>query len=304
MSTGVYAKTAGDLIRDALRAATISGISLPVQPEDFAQGESALNDLLMSLQTEQIHVWAQTEALIPLNPEQTKYVFGTDHAFTNYVYTTASAAIAAATALTVVSTTGMTTGDFIGVELADGTRQWTTLTVTGATTLTLAAALTGAVDDLASVYTYTTKTDQPVRIDSVRYADTYTSDEISTTMVARDEYFNQPSKTTSGAVNTWYFQRNLDFGNLYIWPIADNCKRLLRITFIKPQYIPEDQSEDILIPPEWYVALKFKLAADLAMSYGVDANRQMMLEQKAAIYLQKAISSDDDGASFQFTPSR
>ena len=304
MSTGVYAKTAGDLIRDALRAATISGISLPVQPEDFAQGESALNDILMSLQTEQIHVWAQTEALIPLNPDQTKYVFGTDHSFTNYAYTTASAAIATATALTVVSTTGMTTGDFIGVELAGGTRQWTTLTVTGATTLTLAAALTGAVDDLASIYTYTTATDQPVRIDSVRYADTYTSDEISTTMVARDEYFNQPSKTTSGAVNTWYFQRNLDFGNLYIWPIADNCKRLLRITFIKPQYIPEDQSEDILIPPEWYVALKFKLAADLAMSYGVDANRQMMLEQKAAIYLQKAISSDDDGASFQFTPSR
>ena len=304
MSTGVYAKTAGDLIRDALRAATISGISLPVQPEDFAQGESALNDILMSLQTEQIHVWAQTEALIPLNPDQTKYVFGTDHTFTNYVYTTASAAIATATSLTVVSTTGMTTGDFIGVELADGTRQWTTLTVTGATTLTLAAALTGAVDDLASIYTYTTATDQPVRIDSVRYADTYTSDEISTTMVARDEYFNQPSKTTSGAVNTWYFQRNLDFRYLYIWPIADNCKRLLRITFIKPQYIPEDQSEDILIPPEWYVALKFKLAADLAMSYGVDANRQMMLEQKAAIYLQKAISSDDDGASFQFTPSR
>ena len=304
MSTGVYAKTAGDLIRDALRAATISGISLPVQSEDFAQGESALNDILMSLQTEQIHVWAQTEALIPLNPDQTKYVFGTDHVFTNYVYTTADAAIATATSLTVVSTTGMTTGDFIGVELADGTRQWTTLTVTGATTLTLAAALTGDIDDLSSIYTYTTATDQPVRIDSVRYADTYTSDEISTSMVARDEYFNQPSKTTSGAVNTWYFQRNLDFGHLYVWPIADNCKRLLRITFIKPQYIPEDQSEDILIPPEWYVALKFKLAADLAMSYGVDANRQMMLEQKAAIYLQKAISSDDDGASFQFTPSR
>jgi hypothetical protein len=304
MSTGVYAKTAGDLIRDALRAATISGISLPVQSEDFAQGESALNDILMSLQTEQIHVWAQTEALIPLNPDQTKYVFGTDHAFTIYAYTTADAAIATATALTVVSTAGMTTGDFIGVELADGTRQWTTLTVTGATTLTLAAALTGDIDDLSSVYTYTTATDQPVRIDSVRYADTYTSDEISTSMVARDEYFNQPSKTTSGAVNTWYFQRNLDFGHLYVWPIADNCKRLLRITFIKPQYIPEDQSEDILIPPEWYVALKFKLAADLAMSYGVDPNRQMMLEQKAAIYLQKAISSDDDGASFQFTPSR
>jgi hypothetical protein len=41
MSTGVYAKTAGDLIRDALRAATITGISLPVDASDFAQGETA-----------------------------------------------------------------------------------------------------------------------------------------------------------------------------------------------------------------------------------------------------------------------
>jgi len=302
MSTGVYAKTAGDLIRDALRAATISGIALPVDPTDFAQGETALNDILLNLQTKKVHIWSETEALIPLNADQQKYTFGTDHAFTDFVYTTASAALIGVTTLDVASTTGMTTGDFIGVELSDGTRQWTTLTIVDGDTVTLGAALTASVSDLASVYTYTTGVDQPIRIESVRYADSYTANEISTDGVARDTYFNQSSKDATGSVNNWYFSRKLDVGELYVWPVASDCANLLRITFLKPQYIPEDQSENILIPPEWYIALKFKLAADLALTYSVDANKQMMLEQKAAIYLKDAMESDDDNAPFQFYP--
>lgn len=303
MSTGVYAKTAGDLIRDALRAATISGISLPVESDDFTQGETALNDILMNLQTKKVHIWSLTEALIPLNPNQQKYVFGTDHAFTDYVYTTAIAALVGATALDVVSTVGMTNGDNIGVELSDGTRQWTTLTIVDSNTVTLGAALTAAVDDLAGVYTYTTGIDHPVRIESIRQADSYTANEVTASNVARDTYFNQSVKDATSSTNMWHFSRQLEAGELYIWPVADSCQRILRITFIKPQYIPEDQSENILIPPEWYIALKFKLAADLALIYNVDANKQMMLEQKAAIYLQDAMDSDDDNTSFQFFPS-
>lgn len=303
MSTGVYAKTAGDLIRDALRAATISGVELPVQPSDFARAQDALNDILMNLQTKKVHIWSVTEALIPLNPNQQKYVFGTDHVFSDYVYTTASAALIGVTTLNVVSTTGMTNGDNIGVELSDGTRQWTTLTIVDGDTVTLGSALTAAVSDLASVYTYTTTIDQPIRIESIRYADTYTANEIVSSGVARDTYFNQSVKDAVSSTNMWYFSRQLDAGELYIWPVADSCARILRITFLKPQYIPEDQSEDILIPPEWYIALKFKLAADMALNDSVDPNKQMMLEQKAAQYLQDAMDSDDDNTSFQFFPS-
>lgn len=302
MSTGVYAKTAGDLIRDSLRAATISGISLPVESDDFAQGEIALNDILLNLQTKKVHIWSETEAVIPLNPNQQKYVFGTDHAFTDYVYTTANSALIGATTLNVVSTTGMATGDNIGIELSTGVRQWTTLTVVDGDTVTLGDALTAAVDDLASVYAYTTGIDQPIRVESVRYSDNYTANEISTEGVARDTYFNQSSKDATGSVNNWYFSRKLDVGELYVWPVASDCKNLLRITFLKPQYIPEDQSENILIPPEWYIALKFKLAADLGIIYAIDPNKQMMLEQKAALYLKDAMESDDDNAPFQFYP--
>ena len=305
MSTGVYEKTAGDLIRDALRAATITGISLPVQPSDFAQGQMLLNDILASWQTKQIHVWSNTEAFLPLNPNQQQYSLGLngEHCFTDYVYTTATAAALPGATTVELDTTGMTAGQFIGIELSTGARQWTTIdTVTDGTELEIVTALSADVAASASVYVYTTKIDQPVRVLSIRYADGSIYDEIPTWQVSRDEYYNQPSKTATGATNMWYYWRDLSIGKLNIWPIADNCTRVLRFTFIKPQYIPEDQSEDILIPPEWYAPLKFKLAADLGITYAIDQNKQIVLEQKAAQYLEDAMSTDNEFSSFSFYP--
>lgn len=270
MSTSVYEKTAGDLIRDALRAATITGISLPVQSSDFAQGFSLLNDILASWQTKQIHVWSNTEAFLPLNPNQQQYSLGLngEHCFTDYVSNYATDDITAGSSqIDVESTAGMSAGDFFGIAMDSGRRHWSVIDVVDdENTVTLVDAITGSVSASASVYVYTNKIDQPVRILSIRYSDGPIYDEIPAWQVSRDEYYNQPSKTATGATNSWYYWRDLSIGKLNIWPIADNCTRVLRFTFIKPQYIPEDQSEDILIPPEWYAPLKFKLAADLGIT--------------------------------------
>jgi len=122
MSTGIYNKAVGDLVREALRAATITGSSMPVEDSDFATGMTALNDVLAFLQTQGIHLWSETEALLPLNPNQQSYSLGVggDHCFTDYQYTTAVAALSGATAIDVVSTAGMTIGDNIGIELSTG----------------------------------------------------------------------------------------------------------------------------------------------------------------------------------------
>lgn len=303
MSTGAYAKTAGDLIREALRAATISGIALQVDPADFATAHSALNDILGNLQTKQIHIWSESEALLPLNPNQQTYSLSDDPFFSSYAATTASAALAGATSISVVSTIGMSATDKIGIELSDGTRQWSVIdSVDSLTGLVMIEALTADVPEGATVYTYAAPEDQPVRITSVRYADSLDADEISTTQVSRDEYYNQPTKSATGAVNTWYFSRQLQNGLLSIWPVADSCRRLLRFTFIRPQYIPEDQTDDMQVPPEWYLPLKWLLAADLALTYGVDPNKQMVMEQKAQQYMRDALESDSDFSGFQFHP--
>jgi len=306
MSTGVYEKTAGDLIRDALRTATITGISMPVQPSDYAQGVTALNDVLSSLQTKQIHVWSNTEAVLPLNPNQQQYQIGLSgaHCFTDYVYTTATADIASGTTIA-MDTAGVNVGDFIGIELSTGSRQWSTVaSITTGAELEIVDALTATVNSSASVYAYTNKIDQPVRILSARYSDGATFDEIPTRQISRDEYYNQPSKTSTGSVNSWYYMRDLSIGKLNLWPIADNCTRVLRFTFIKPQYIPEDASENIQIPAEWFLPLKYLVAEHLGLIYSIDPNKQAMIMQQAARYLEDAIGIDSEFSSFQMYPGK
>lgn len=304
MSTGVFNKTAGNLIRDALRIATITGIETTVQPSDYARGADLLNNILGALQAKQIHIWSETEAVMPLNPLQQSYVMGTDHVFTEYEYTQMRvAAVAGATTLEVDSTAGMTAGDFIGIELDTGERQWTTINVvTDSDTLTIVDALDEDVAIDATVFTYTTKIDQPVRVLSARYSDSITSDELPIWIISRQDYFALPSKFSQGAVNQVYYSRQLENAPLYVWPTAQTCNNVLRFTFIKPQYIPEDQSENILIPPEWYNALTWLLAGDLGMMYAIDSNKQMMIEQKAQMYLADATASDTDLSPIQFQP--
>lgn len=326
MSTGVYQKTAGDLIRDALRASNISGIALQVDETDFAEGHNALNDILAWLQTQQIHVWSQTEAFLPLNPNQKRYSFPGDHCFTDYVCTKTTAAnegdalfdvgsgelleldgsvlAFADDRIRVETVTGMTVGDYVGIELPNGTRWWDTISQIDEDELWFQTTsdLPSFINEDASVYTYTTAIDQPVRITDARYANDCDDSEIIMTQLARKTYYDQPDKNSIGAANSWYYDRQLSIGYLSVWPVARECTEVIRFTFIKPQYIPESQDENILVPPEWYLPLKNKLAAELGIIYAIDPNKQVMLEQKAATFVEDALGTDNEFSSFSFYP--
>lgn len=305
MSTGTYAKTATQLISDALRDASIVGADIPIEAADFARALNATNDILTHWQAQGIHLWSHTEALLPLNPNQASFDLGKSgtHCFTDYVYTTVKTAAAiSATILDVVSTTGMTNGDFIGIELSTGNRHWTTLTIVDSDTVTLAVGLAASAAVGAEIYTYTTKIDEPIRVLDARYGYFNTDYEIPIRQQSRKEYYDQPNKTANGATSLWYYDRQLSVGRLLIWPLANSCKNLIRFTFIKPQYIPENQIENLLIPSEWYLPLKWAVAADLGLTYKIDPNMQQMIELKAATYLKSALDYDVENEAWSIQP--
>lgn len=307
MSTGVYNKTAGDLFREALRAASITGANMPVDAADFSDASVACNDILMQWQTAQIHLWSETEAVMPLNPNQSKYVLGPngDRCFTDYVFVRAEANLSGATAFIVESTSGITAGQNIGIELDNNSRQWTTVaSVDSATQLTLNDALTDDVNDRASVFVYSELIDQPLRILSARFSEGRDYDEIPLIQLSRHDYFDQPTKLTSGSLSQWYYSRQLNEGDLYVWPVANRASQYITFTFIKPQYIPEDQSENILIPPEWYIALKWAVAAELGAINSIDVQKQAVIEAKAAKFFQDATDNDTEITGFLFHPER
>lgn len=306
MSSGVYNKTFGDVCRQALRDAGIVAAELPINATRFANAQVTANDVLAFWQAKGIHLWSETEALLPLNPNQSEYSLGAGgaHCFTNYAYTTLTAsATATQTLLAVGSTTGMTTGDFIGIRLDDGTRQWTTLTVTSSTQITLATGLTSTSSAGASIYTYTSKIDRPLRVLDARFATSYTNDELIINQQSRQRYYQTPNKTNASAtVSNWYYSPQLSNGKILIWPPVSDAESIIRFTFVKPQYVNSDQTEQVLIPSEWYLPLKWAIAHQLAVTYGIDPNRLITIAQQAQETLEQALSNDVEIEYFSIQP--
>ncbi len=307
MSTGVYTKTFGDACRAALRDAGIVAVEMPVQPPHLAIATSTANDVLAHWQAQGIHLWNETEALLPLNPSQIEYSLGVggDHCFTNYVYTTSDAAIAAlAIIIPLTITTGMTIGDFIGIELADGTRHWSTIdSISAGVSVTIVTGIVSAANNGASVYTYTTKIDRPLRVLDARFATNQTNDELIVSQESRQRYYRTPNKTqTSSSVSSWYYSPQLNNGKLSIWSPVATCVPVLRFTFVKPQYVNEDQSENVLIPSEWFLPFKWAIASELAVTYAIDQTRLIAIAQKAETTLQQALSQDVEIEYFSIQP--
>lgn len=305
MTTGILAKTAGDVVREALRDSSIVAAELPIQPVDFAQGFSLMNDLLAQWQAKGTHLWTETEALLPLNPGQSEYLLGVGgaHCFTSYLRNITTVLTASAATTISIPTAGITSGDFIGLELVNGTRFWSTVSLINSPILLTIANPTPSASILgAEVISYTTKIDRPLRIVSGRYAMSLTVDENPVDQISRDEYYNIPNKSSQSALTEWYYSPQLDLGSLKVWGVATNCKEMFRFSFLKPQYVNQDQSENVLIPVEWYLPLKWCLASDLAVARGVDPQRVLMIDAKAKEYLADALDNDEERATFSVHP--
>lgn len=295
----------------ALRDASIVAANIPIEDEDKAIALEKLNDILTHWQAKLgINLWRETEALLPLNAGQSEYSLGVDgdHCFTDYtyMYTTASYVAGDDDLAVNSSLTDFEAGDNIGVELADGTRFWTTVAgFMTETSIQLVDPLPSSVNQGASIYVYATLIDRPIRILDVRSALGHDEDEMPVNQVSRQHYYRIPNKNNyenSNDVNEWYYSPQLDLGKLSVWPPSTGRGNIVRFTFVKPQYIPESESENILIPSEWYLALKWALASELAVTYAVSPDRVVMIENKAAISLDAAMSGDVEIESFCIQP--
>lgn len=303
-NTTVYSKTAGDLMREALRAANIVASEMTVETVDLERAHTALNDVLMHWMSQGLHLWSTTEALMPLNPNQQLYTFGTDHAFTDYAHATVTADFSSTdTTFSVTSTTGMTAGDNVGIQLSDGTRWWGVIdSVDSATAITTTTGVSGDGVSGGDVYAYTTAIPDPVRILSVRHAYAFTYDEITAEQISGQEYYDLPAKDTTGNVNQWYYRRQLPGGQLSVWPVASICTQLIRFTFVAPQYVPQNQIDQVQVPQEWFLPLKWSVAAELGTLYGIAPERQAVFEAKAENLKRQALDNDVEVDSFSFEP--
>lgn len=440
-----FTQTAGQIIANALRDARIIPSEQPIQPVDFQNGLTALNVVIKHWQSQGIHLWSETEAILPLITGQRKYLLGPEGdkiaVASTFFNTTLSADIAALdTIIPLTAVSGLTTdgqsisisgapdiltfnpasstqdwtpnnatlttlgtsleientaalngnaqysletdigttyqvdftytqdtsasavfrmfdttgtlatttlfasgtaslsftardlsttfecangdaiifatslvdslnyrektaGDRIGIELDDGSRFWDhVVTVDSTTQVTINNGVPSTATSANSVYTYSTDIARPMRLLQARFGETLTASEIPVRQWSRDEYFDQPDKDSTGTVVNWYYTPELTRGELYVWQVANSINQVLRFTYIDPIEIPTALTDSLEFPSEWYMPLKWAVAAELGPSYGISQQRQIILEQKALTTLDNVLGFDVERESLSLQP--
>jgi hypothetical protein len=297
-------KTAGTIVEEALRDARIIPNEQPVQNVDYQNGLTAMNNVLKWWQTQGIHLWRIKRAVLPLTTGTKYYSLGPTGdkcgEEDSFYQTTLSAAEASGqTTLSVSSTTGMAASSQIGIELDDGTMQWTTISSVGSGEVTVAAALTGNAASGNTVFHYVTQIQRPLSIYNQTYSATFSGSEIPVDIWSRSDYMEQPQKSDTGTVTGAHYQPLTTNGRVYVWQTASNVKSVLRFDYREPLKVYDAVADTLEVPEEYYLPLKWAIAAEVGPQYGLPDNRQKILESKATTTLEEALDNDaEDGSLF------
>lgn len=265
-----YTLNRDQLIKNALVDAQVINDTQTPSATMIVYCADSLNRMLKAWQMDGLHLWVHNEVTLFLVTDQIKYLLGPsgDHATESYVETAIrTAAVSGATTLEVDSTTGITAADYIGIEQADGTMKWTTVSsVTDSDTLVIASALSdaSAVDNV--IFAYTTKIQRPLRITSAHYR-THAGNDRDLNIIARKDYWDISQKTSEGEPNSVLFIPMLTNAELRIWQEPDEVTDIVKMICQTPFDDMDAAADNFRFPNEALDAIHWNLAYRLAVGY-------------------------------------
>jgi len=248
--------------------------------DELTSGGKMLNLMLKGWQTERIALWLQQKVTLFLSKDTQAYSLGPTGSHvtptSQAVKTEAKvAAIATDSTIDVDSITGISDTDTIGVELDDGTIQWTT--VNGAPsgdTVTLTDALTDGVAIDNHVYVYSDKIQRPMDVLEGRRIDA-DGNSIPLLQVSRQEYLALPTKNSSGVPSQYYYDPQLTNGALYIWPTCSDVQTTLELTIKKPISDFDASTDTGEFPVEWLDMIVNNLAVRIGIKLRLSPSKEL-----------------------------
>ena len=284
---------------------------------EYTAASQALNMMVKSWQNRDIGLWLNSFATLHLDTTSESYSLSTSGdraAYVSYITTTSAAASSGASTITVTTDDNMTASDAIGIELEDGTMQWTTISGTpSSNVVTLAAVLTDDVDSGAVVYNYTSKMDRPLDIIEARVRDA-NDDDTPIQIVTRADYLAIADKDSAGKPNQLYYDPLLTTGKVYLWPVNNSVENRIHMTVKIPIDDFDAAANNAQFPVEWLRALKYNLAVELAPEYmtlymqnpkvyrPINTRQMQMIRETAAQTLAEAEIFDTEIKSIQMIP--
>lgn len=129
--------------------------------------------------------------------------------------------------------------------------------------------------------------------------------EIPLGQLNRDSYVNQSNKVFPGRPSNYYFQRDLPEPIVRLWPAPFSASEQAQLILWRHRQIMDTDNlqQEVEMPQRWYEAVVNGLAARMAAETPtVDVNLIPVLEQRAAISVQRAWDGDNDGSPIQINP--
>lgn len=298
--------TMDTIIRQAALQVNAVGAGQTMGAQMSTDFKFMLNAMVKTWQAEGIHVWTTAEATLFPVAGQVKYGAGTgatDHITQTYYETSLSAAEAAGqTILSATSTTNMTVSDNIGIVLDDGSTQWTTISSKTSTTVTVAAALTGAAASGNAVFNYTTKLVRPLKVVDARRYNIDGATDTPMIVASRQEYNNLPQKTTAGSPVHLFYDAQLTIGYFYLWQVPSTTTDLVKFTFHRPIQDFNTAADNPDLPETWILTMVYNLAQIMMPQYPVSAQKANQINSLAAQFLDTMRGYDREGESIYFAP--
>jgi hypothetical protein len=300
-----FTVTAQELVEGALRLAGVIATGETPSPEVENDTLQSLNMMCKTWQAQNIGLWRKQDATLLLQKNQLSYDLGPtgDHVTLSYVETTSTSdEIAGAGTIALTSVTGISSGDYFGVELDTGEMQWTT--VNGAPAglvVTLTDVLTGASSSGSTVYAYTTKIDRPLELEDMRI-ELAAGNEIPLFELSRGDYMELSDKTTSGITNQAYYDPQLTNGVIKVWPVPNSIGNKILFTAIRPIFDFDATNNNPDFPQEWFEPLKYNLAVRVAIEYGIPLDSIGDIMALANSTLSAVTQFDQENVSIFFQP--
>jgi hypothetical protein len=308
--TSTLVRTRDEIIASALRK--VNAFESGETPDDQAvqDASDAFNALIKHWQASGIEIWTTEEAILFPVAGQYRYTIGgssSDRIGANPSQTTLSSnAAASASSVVLTSVNGVANTYTIGIELDDSTIQWTT--VNGApsgSTVTLATPLTGAASSGNFVIVYVEALVRPIRVIDGRRYNLTSQIEVPLAEMDRGEYMDMPNKTSTGAVNSYFYDRRggpVDSGLIYFWPAPADTSEAVKLTIARPVEIFTAAGNTPDFPEEWIRAAEWGLADEIADEYDVPEPKRSRIERRAAQYLQEVNWFERELVSIEFVP--
>lgn len=143
-------------------------------------------------------------------------------------------------------------------------------------------------------------TDRPLRISQAFLrVDSQNTDTVLQ-IISRQEYEQLGSKSSQGVVNSVFYDPQIPNGVVYVYTTPSDATRTIHL-FAQRLIGDATNIGTLDFPQEWYQSLKWGLAAEIGMEYGVPINVMQMIEMKAQAYKTEMSAWSQEETSMFFT---